>query len=115
MGFSILAMLIYAAAGPRPFERNDASLGLVVILYLVGFTTAGVIIGTFHRLAGRYPILAYLVGIAAATPMAFATTAAVTHNIFLWTTGDWIPASILSVAYGILGVRMFRKDPVRWD
>ena len=115
LGFALLASLIYAVEGPRPFERNNTSFGLVLILYLAGFTVAGAIAGTFHRLARRYRVLAYVIGIAAATPMAFATTAALTHNILLWQTGDWIPASIMSVVYGILGVRMFRKDPVRWD
>ncbi len=115
IGFSVIALLIFAVEGPRPFQRNDTPLGLVISLYLIGFTVAGLIAGTFHRLAGRYPWIAYLVGITAATPMTFATTAAVTHNALLWQTGDWVPASILSIVYGILGVRMFRKDPIKWD
>ena len=115
IGFTVLAALIYAAEGPRPFQRNDASFGTVVVLYLVGFTGAGIIAGTFHRLASRYQILAYLIGIIAASPMSFATMAVLNHNVSLWETGDWVPATIGSVIYGILGVRMFRKDPVKWD
>ena len=115
VGFVVIAALIYSTEGPRPFEANDTSFGMVVILYLVGFTAAGAIAGTFHRSAGRYPKLAYVIGIVAAAPISFAATAAVTHNVLLWRTGDWIPASILAVVYGILGVRLFRKDPIKWD
>jgi hypothetical protein len=115
LAFSIIATLIYAGEGARPFEKNDTSFGSVIVLYLGGFTIAGVIAGTFHRLAGRYSIVAYVSGIIAATPMSFAITAAVTHNTHLWETGDWIPASVCSIIYGIFGVRMFRKDPIKWE
>lgn len=115
LGFSVIAALIYSGEGSRPFQRNDTSFGSVIVLYLAGFTAAGVIAGTFHRLASRYSVLAYVIGIIAATPMSFAITAAVTHNVHLWETGDWIPASVGSIVYGILGVRMFRKNPIKWD
>lgn len=115
IGFSIIALLIYGAEGSQPFQRNQTSFGVVLVLYFFGFTAAGVIAGAFHRLASRYAVLGYVIGIIAAIPMSFATTSVVRQTFFLWSTNDWLTAWVCSVIFGIIGARMFRKDPIKWD
>lgn len=115
LGFSVIAAIIHAAEGAAPFEQNGTSLSLVVALYGLGFGVAGLIVGAFHRLAAHHPPLAYFVGIIAATPISFATTAMIGHHGFAWDTDDWLTAVVASVIYGVLGVRFFRKDPIKWE
>jgi hypothetical protein len=77
-------------------------------VYLVGGVAAGSIAGTALAAIRRFPPLAYPVGIVAAAPAAFGTMAMVSHKFSGWGGAEWAAAATMSIAYGIIGVRVVR-------
>ncbi|MEJ2215897.1 MAG: hypothetical protein P8099_04705 [Gemmatimonadota bacterium] len=78
--FTSVATLIFLVEGKRPFEHNDVTYGSTVALYVLGFTTAGLVAGLLNPL-GRTKLGAVLLGIIATVPLAWGASVLVTRQL----------------------------------
>lgn len=109
VAFSLLTLVIFALSGGGAFERQGFSLGEVLAVYFAAGVMSGAVGGSLLRIALRFPLLAYPVGIVAAIPGAMACTALVSHHLHGWGGDEWLTTALMSVIYGIIGTRVARS------
>lgn len=109
VGFSLLSLVIFALSGGGASDRKGLTLGQVLTAYFAAGILSGAVGGMLLRVAARYPLLAYPVGVVAAFPGAMAITAVISHQFNGWGEGEWFTAVLSSVIYGIIGVRVARS------
>lgn len=92
------AGILYLFRGPKPFESNGTTLGTVILLYLVGGTVAGAVLGLLFPFT-RWRWGAALVGFVAAMPV-FVIFRFALEGFTPWTKGDTIVMSVWALTLG---------------
>jgi hypothetical protein len=109
MLYSAYAIVLATVSGPEPFDKLGVTLETVVMTYLLGGVVAGAIVGALLPLR-RTAVGRSFVGFVAAVPVFIGIFYAMQGNPARWDSSDWEGVVVISVAFGIAGGRMLRKD-----
>ena len=109
-GYSVVVVLLYAVDGPRRFDKIGVPLGPLIVFYLLGGLSAGIVLGVFRSaLTRKYS--AFIVSVLAAIPVAIGGTVLVTSNATDWTMREWSMSAIMSLIMAVIGMAVFWQDP----
>jgi len=110
MLYSAYVIVLATVSGPEPFDKLGVTLETVVMTYLMGGVVAGAIVGALLPLR-RTAIGASFVGFVAAVPVWMGIFyAGGSGSPLRWDSSDWEGVVVISLAFGIAGGRMLRKD-----
>jgi hypothetical protein len=110
VGYTALAVLIFALSGSSRFDKLGVSLGWLSLVYLAGGFAGGFVLGMF-RSALEERDTAFVVSVIAAIPVSIGLTLLLTGHFSNWTMEEWTTSAFLSLLIAVIGMAVLWKEP----
>jgi hypothetical protein len=100
MAFTVWVTILFLLRGTEPFDKQGVSFAAVVLFYLVGGATGGVIAGVLWPLT-KWRAGAYLVGLLVALVVSTGLMFLLEGNPLSWGIAVILTILIMTVIYGL--------------